>query len=133
MKWLILILLIIPSVYARTTIYPPSMSEQLDWRERLTFPHIFPGQTIVSSSRFLEDPLRPGSSTVRWTSKGSYGINLDKIHLQRKDYILIIKSKKGPDIRMLPFETTKLYLEPDYYTIRYDREIQTVWLARYSD
>ncbi len=133
MKWLIAILLILPLVQARTTIYPPSVSEELDWRERISFPHIYPGQTIVSSDRFLEEPLRPGSSTVRWTSKAAYSINLDKTHLTRKDYVLIIKSKFGPDIRILPFETTKIYLEPDYYKIRYDKETFTVWLAKYAD
>ena len=124
-----------PLAHAKTnSIYPPAYGEsEIDWRERLTFPHIFPGQIIISSGGFLEDALRPGGSTVRWTSNGSYGINLDKIHLQRKDYVLIIKSKKGPNIRILPFETTKIYLEPDYYKIRYDKETLTVWLARYAD
>jgi hypothetical protein len=134
MRWLILLLLLVPIAEAKPSrIYPPSTGEQMDWRERISIPHIFPGQTIVSSDRFLEDPLRPGSSTVRWTKKGSFSINLDKIHLDRKDFVLVIKSKKGPNIRMLPWETTKIYLEPDYYKIRYDRETQTVWLARYSD
>ena len=130
MKWLVVMLLILPFVQARA-VYPAT--ESIDFRERLLFPHIYPGQTIVSSGRFMEDPLRPGTSTVRWTKKGSYSINLDKIHLIRKDYVLIIKSKKGPDIRILPFETTKIYLEPEYYKMRYDKETQTVWLAWYPD
>jgi hypothetical protein len=135
MKWILILLLVMPLAHAKASpIYPPAYgASEIDWRERLTIPHIFPGQTITSSGGFLEDALRPGSSTVRWTSKASYSINLDKIHLERKDYVLIIKGKKGPNIRMLPFETTKIYLEPKYYKIRYDRTTQTVWLARYAD
>ncbi len=135
MKWLLIALIILPTIQAKViSVYPPPFGEQeIDWRERLTFPHIYPGQTIVSTDRFLEDRLQPGSSTVRWTSQGAYSINLDKIHLMRRDFVLIIKSKKGPDIRMLPFETTKIYLAPDYFKIRFDKETQTVWLARYAD
>ncbi len=135
MKWILILLLTTPIALGKSTsIYPPVHGEsEIDWRERLTIPHIFPGQTIVSNGGFLEDALRPESSTVRWTSKASYSINLDKIHLARKDYVLIIKSKKGPSIRMLPWETTKIYLEPNYYKIRYSKETQTVWLARYAD
>ena len=134
MKWVIIFLLVLPLVPARAiSQYPPPFDfESVDMRERISFPHLYPGQTIVSSDRFMEDPLRPGSSTVRWTSKGPYSINLDKIHIMRKDYVLIIKSKKGPDIRILPFETTKVYLEPDYFDIRYDKETFTVWLAKYA-
>ncbi len=134
MRWILILLLITPLTQAKSiSSYPPAFGGEVDWRERLTFPHIFPGQTIISSDRFMEDALRPGSSTVRWTSKGAYGINLDKIHLMRKDYVLVIRSKKGPEIRMLSWETTKIYLEPNYYEIRYSRETQTVWLARYAD
>ena len=136
MKWILLLLLLAaPLAHAKTnSIYPQVYGEsEIDWRDRLIIPHIFPGQTIISSDRFLEDALRPESSTVRWTSKSSYGINLDKIHLMRKDYVLIIKSKKGPEVRILPWETTKIYLEPNYYKIRYDKKTQTVWLARYAD
>jgi hypothetical protein len=133
-KWLLAVLVLLPLVEAKVLVYPPAFGESaIDWRERISFPHIYPGQTIVSTDRFLEEPMRPGTSTVRWTSEGAYSINLDRIHLMRKDYVLIIKSKKGPDIRMLPFETTKIYLAPDYYSIRYDRETYTVWLARYAD
>jgi hypothetical protein len=133
MRWLIVLLLIVTLAQAKPhSFYPPSFDDGVDMRERISFPHIYPGQTIVSEERFLEEPLRPGSSTVRWTSIGAYSIVLDKVHLDRKDYVLIIKSKKGPQIRMLPFETTKLYLEPDYFKIRFDKETSTVWLAKYS-
>ncbi len=133
-RWLILLLLVIPIAQAKGyNTYLLPFEEEVDYRQRISFPHIYPGQTITSEDRFLEDPLRPGSSTVRWTEKGSYSINLDKIHLLRKDYVMIIRSRKGPDIRMLPFETTKIYLEPDYYKIRYGKETFTVWLARYAD
>ncbi len=133
MKWLLVLILLIPITQAKTLIaYPPPFEEGADLRERLTLPHIYPGQTIVSSDRFLEEPMRPGTSTVKWTRAGSYSINLDKIHLMRESYTIIIKSKYGPEIRMLPFETTKIYLHPDYYKIRYDKETQTVWLAKYS-
>lgn len=134
MKWLILLILLIPLANAKSySSYPPPFEKGADMRERISFPHIYPGQSVVSTERFLEDPLRPGTSTVRWTDKSVYSINLDKIHLMRGSYTLIIRSKKGPDIRFLPFETTKLYLEPDYYKIRYDRETYTVWLAKNPD
>jgi hypothetical protein len=123
-----LILLLIPIVQAKA-IYPPSVN----WGERISLPHIYPGQTITSEERFLEDPLNVGSSTARWTSQGCYGINLDGIHLVRGSYTLIVKGKKGPDIRIIPFETTKLYLPPDYYKIRYDKNTYTVWLGKYAE
>ncbi len=133
MRWLVVLLLLIQLVQAKSySIYPPPFDASVDMRERISFPHIYPGQTIVSEERFLEEPLRPGSSTVRWTSIGAYSIALDKTHLVRKDFVLIIKSKKGPQIRMLPFETTKIYLEPDYFKIRFDKETFTVWLAKYA-
>jgi len=134
MKWLVLLLLVIPLVHAKAySAYPPPFDfERTDVRDRISFPHIYPGQTIVSENRFLEEPLRPGTSTVRWTSGAAYSIVLDKVHLARKDYVLIIKSKKGPQIKILPFETTKIYLEPEYYKIRYDKETSTVWLAKYA-
>jgi hypothetical protein len=132
-KWLVVLLLFVSLAQAKSySIYPPPFDDNLDMRERISFPHIYPGQTIVSEERFFEEPLRPGSSTVRWTSIGAYSIVLDKTHLMRKDYVLIVKSKKGPQIRMLPFETTKIYLEPDYFKIRFDKETSTVWLAKYS-
>lgn len=133
MRWLIILILLAPLAQAKVIIGYSQHNSNVDYRERISFPHIYPGQTITTKERFLADPLRPGTSTVRWTSKAGYGINLDKIHLMRNDYVLVIKSKKGPDIRVLPFETTKLYLEPEYYKIRYDKETQTVWLARYAD
>jgi len=134
MKWLVLLLLVISLVHAKAySAYPPPFDfERTDVRDRISFPHIYPGQTIVSENRFLEEPLRPGTSTVRWTSEAAYSIVLDKVHLARKDYVLIIKSKKGPQIKILPFETTKIYLEPEYYKIRYDKETSTVWLAKYA-
>ncbi len=134
MRWLIISLLIIPLATAKVLmIYPPSFEETINPRERLLDPHIYPGQTITSSDRFLEDPLRPGTSTVRWTKLASYSINLDRIHLLRGSYTFIIRSRYGPEIRQLPFETTKIYLKPDYYKIRYDKETQTVWLAKYAE
>lgn len=134
MKWLVLLILLIPLVQAKVlSAYPPAFNFEYDNpKDRISFPHIYPGQTFTTENRFLEESMRPGTSTVRWTNVGAYSIVLDKIHLERKDYVLIIKSKKGPRIKMLPFETTKLYLEPDYYQIRYDRETMTVWLAKYS-
>ncbi len=133
MKWLVLLVLLIPLVDAKAfSAYPPVFNSDDNPKDRISFPHIYPGQTFTSEKRFLEEPLRPGSSTVRWTSIGAYSIVLDKIHLERKDYVLIIKSKKGPQIRMLPFETTKIYFEPDYFKIRFDKETSTVWLAKYS-
>ncbi|MEM3154867.1 MAG: hypothetical protein QW165_04875 [Candidatus Woesearchaeota archaeon] len=113
--------------------YPPPFNfEYENPKDRISYPHIYPGQTIVSGTRFLADPMRPGTSTVRWTSEAAYSITLDRVHLLRKDFVLVIKSKKGPQIKILPFETTKLYLEPDYYDIRFDKETQTVWLAKYA-
>ena len=127
MKWMVILLLLLPITHAKVISYYPSVfGETVDYRERISLPHIYPGQTTVSNDRFLEEPLRPSSSTVRWTSKAAYSINLDKVHLLRKDYVLVIRSKKGPDIRILPFETTKIYLEPDYFPIKYEKETQTV-------
>lgn len=133
MKWVILLLLLSTAAHAKYTPYVRSYENHPSYGERLTLPHIYPGQTITTTDRFLEDPLRPGTSTVRWTSKAAYSINLDKVHLMRNDYTILVKSKYGPQLRALPFETTKIYLEPDYYKIRYDKETQTVWLARYAD
>jgi hypothetical protein len=134
MKWFVLLILLIPLVDAKVfSAYPLiSNSEYNNPRDRISFPHIYPGQTFTSEKHFLGEPMRPGTSAVRWTSVGAYSIVLDKIHLERKDYVLIIKSKKGPQIRMLPFETTKVYLEPEYFKIRFDKETSTVWLAKYS-
>lgn len=133
-KMLLLLLLIMPSVQAKAySQYPPTFEKTVELKERILFPHIYPGQTITSSERFLEDPLRPGTSTVRWTSKGSWSINVDGVHLDRGYYTLLIKSKLGPEIRQLPFETTRIYLKPDYYPIRLDRKTNTIWLARFAD
>ena len=134
MRWLAILLLVLPLVMAKSYLtYPPPFNSEYDNpKDRISFPHIYPGQIILSEERFLAEPMRPGTSTVRWTKEAAYSIILDKVHLERKDYVLIIKSKKGPQIRMLPFETTKIYLEPDYFKIRYDRETSTVWLAKYA-
>jgi hypothetical protein len=133
-KYALIILLLASIAQAKVfAAYPPVFNfEHDDPKDRISYPHIYPGQTFTSGNRFFADPMRPGTSTVRWTNVGAYSIVLDKIHLERKDYVLIIKSKRGPQIKILPFETTKIYLEPDYYPIRYDRETMTVWLARYA-
>ncbi|VVB81000.1 Uncharacterised protein [uncultured archaeon] len=130
MKWFLFLILLVSIVHAKA-VYPPS--EQINWGERISFPHLYPGQTITTKETFLEDPLNVGSSTVKWSSQGCYAIHLDGIHLARGSYTLIIKSRKGPEIRIVPFETTKIYLSPDYYKIRYDKNTYTVWLARYAD
>ncbi|MBW2970117.1 hypothetical protein KY309_01825 [Candidatus Woesearchaeota archaeon] len=131
-RWLIL-LIIIPIANAKAiTQYPPQF-EQIEWGDRISFPHIYPGQSITTEERFLEDPLRPGTSIVRWTRKACHSITLDKVHLMRGTYTLKIKNKYGPQIRMLPFETTKIYLTPDYYKIRFDKTTSTVWIARYAE
>ncbi len=134
MRWLAILILVLPLVQAKAYLaYPLPFNFEYDSpKDRISFPHIYPGQTFVSEERFLAEPMRPGTSTVRWTSEAAYSIVLDKVHLERKDYVLIIKSKKGPQIRMLPFETTKIYLEPDYFKIRYDKETSTIWLAKYA-
>jgi hypothetical protein len=133
MKWFVLLVLLIPLVDAKVfSFYPPAFNSNDNPEDRISFPHIYPGQSFISEKFFSGEPMRPGTSAVRWTNVGAYSIVLDKIHLERKDYVLIIKSKKGPQIRMLPFETTKLYLEPDYFKIRFDKETSTVWLAKYS-
>ena len=134
MKWLIVLLLLIPLANAKAySIYPPPSGDTTDLRDRLLLPFHYPDATIKSEPRFLEDPLRPGTSTVRWTQKAAYSINMDKVHLARRSYTLIIKSRFGPEIRMLPFSTDKIYLAPDYYKLRYDKQTYTVWLAKYAD
>lgn len=133
-RWILLTLILAIVVQAKvTTIYPPSAKDKLDWRETISSPHIYPGQTITSEDRFLEEPMKPGTSTVRWTSEACYSITLDRVHLMRDSYTLIIKSKYGPDIRMLPFETTKIYLKPNYFKIRFNKTTNTVWLGKYSE
>ena len=112
--------------------YPPLFGEE-KLPDRLLLPHIYPGQSIVSSDRFHEEPLQRGRSTVRWTTYGSYAIHLERVHLLRNSYNVKIKSKIGIDIRELPFETTKLYLPPEYYSFRYDPNTYTVWISKYPD
>lgn len=133
MKWIVILLILLPIVHAKVLVAYPLPFDKPDYRERLLLPHIYPGQTIVSNSRFLADPLRPGTSTVKWTSEGAFSIKVDRIHLLRKSYTVIIRSRFGPDVRQLPFETTKIYLRPDYYKISFDKHANTVWLARYAD
>ncbi|GEM_PF-6529977 len=135
MKRLILLTLILATIaHAKIVIpYPAMIREQPDYRETISSPHIYPGQTITSEDRFFEEPLRPGITTVRWTSEACYSIKLDKVHLMRQSYTLIIKSKYGPDIRIMPFETTKIYLKPDYFKIKIDKKTNTVWIAKYSE
>ncbi len=133
MKWLLVLLLLAPLVHAKATMeYPPPFGQE-KITERLLLPHIYPGQTIVSGDRFLEEPLQRGRSTVRWTQEGSYAIHLERVHLLRNSYTVKIKSKKGINIRQLPFETTKLYLAPEYYSFRYDPNTYTVWIGKYQD
>jgi len=123
MRWITLLVLI------QTTLIIPQINE--DYGNRISFPHLYPGQKIISSNRFFDEALKPGTSTVRWTNYGSYSINLDKIHPLRNSYTLIIRSKKGPDIRILPHDTTKIYLYPDYYKIKYDENTYTIWLSKH--
>lgn len=127
MRWLLVILIICIYLHITTAV------QINEYANRISYPHLYPGQNITSTNRFFEEPLRPGTSTVRWTEYGSYSINLDKIHSMRESYTLILRSKKGPDIRMLPFETTKIYLAPEYYGIRYDKNTKMVWMKKYSD
>lgn len=129
----IVLLLCIPFVCAKAVSpYLPIIAD-VDYRERLTLPHVYPGYSTTSGERFLAEPLKPSQSTVRWTAEGAYGIHLDKIHLMRGTYTLRIKSTKGWEIRFLPFDTTKIYLRPDYYRVEYDKETFTVWVGKYAD
>jgi len=133
-KWIIILLIVLPLAQAKAhSIYESRYGETADLRDRLLLTYHYPDPAKVSTTRFLEDPLRPGTSTVRWTEKGAYSINLDRVHLTRRNYTLIIKSKYGPEIRMLPFTATKIYLAPNYFGINYDKETYTVWLAKYAD
>ena len=127
MKWTILILLVI------LTATSAKFYSTNPYKNRITYPHLHIGQNYTTTSNFFEEKLRPESNTVRWTEYGSYRIKLDKIHLMRESYTLLIRTKYGPNIRIIPFETTKIYLPPNYYGIRYDKQLQTVYLKKYSD
>lgn len=128
MRWLLLLLIICMNLQFTTA------SIQInEYGDRISYPHIYPGQNITSTNRFLEESLRPGTSTVRWTQYGSYSINLDRIHGMRGSYTMMIRTKYGHDIRIIPFDTTKIYLAPEYYGIRYDKNTQIIWLKKYSD
>jgi len=134
MKWILLFLLVAPLAHAKVYgSYPPQFDNHVEFRHRLTLPHLYPGQSTTTTSSFLADSLRPGSSSVRWTSYGSYAVHLDKVHLMRGTYTVRIKSTRGLDIRMLDFDSTKLYLPPNYYSLRFDKTTNTLWLARYAD
>lgn len=133
MRWILLALLIVPVVHAKAYLaYPPAFDSNVPLHERITRPHLYPGQSVTTKAHFQADPLRPGSSTVRWTSQGSYAVHLDRVHLLRDSYTLRLKSTRGWRIRAYPFDTTKIYLPPDYYDITYDRITHTVWLAKYA-
>lgn len=121
---LVLLILIIP-VFAKEK---PSI-----YANRLLLPHIYPGQNITSATNWQMEPLHVKDSTVRWTELGSYSVNLEKIHLDRKRYTLIIKSRYGPEIRFIPFTQTELELGFEDYDLRYDKKTYTVWLSIYPN
>lgn len=118
----ILILTLLISVDAAPSYYA----------NKLILPHIYPGQEINSTERWQMEPLQVKSSTVRWTELGAYSINVDKIHLDRKSYTIIVKSKFGPEIKFIPFTETEIELGNDIYEIHYNKKAYTIWLARYA-
>lgn len=117
----LILVLISQTAHAQTSPYA----------NRLLLPHMYPGQTTISTNNWQTEPLGVGSSTVRWTDKGAYSINVDKIHLDRKSYTLIIKSKFGPEIKFIPFTETELTLGNQTYQINYHKKTYKIWLALY--
>jgi len=103
------------------------------YANRLLLPHIFPGQSITSDNHWMMENLGVQSSTVRWTDSGAYSITVDKIHLERNSYTLIIKSKWGPEIRFIPFNETELTLGNQTYQISYHKKTYKIWLALYPN
>jgi hypothetical protein len=101
------------------------------YANRLLLPHIYPGQTITSTDNWQMEHLSVGSSTVRWTENGAYSINVDKIHLDRKSYTLLIKSRQGPEIRFVPFTETELVLGNQTYQASYHKKTYKIWLSLY--
>jgi|GEM_PF-6692792 len=101
------------------------------YANKLILPHIYPGQEINSTDRWQMEPLHVKSSTVRWTELGAYSINLDKIHLDRKSYTIILKSKFGPEIKFIPFTETELVVGNEIYEIHYDKKNYTLWISKY--
>jgi len=133
-KWILLVLLLVPVAHAKVLVpYPPTFGESADYRDRLTLPHLYPGQSRTTDTGFMLEPLHRGSSTVRWTPYSSYAIHLDRVHLERNSFTLRIKTKHGWSIRQLPFETTKLYLPPNYYDIKFDESSYTLWMSKYAE
>jgi len=134
MRWILFIVLL--ALFAEAKVYqfyPPAFDSHVPLHERVTRPHLFPGQSITTETRFNAEPLRPGTSKVRWTSYGSYAVHLDGVHLQRDSFTVRVKSLRGWQILQLPFKTTRLYLAPDYFEINYDESTHTVWLGKYAD
>lgn len=125
MKGVIAVLLLVPLV---------SAGSYVNYSERSMLPHLYPGQSITSTQNvWMFEPLNVGSSTVRWTKNGAYSINLDKIHLEREEYTLIVRSKWGPEIRFVDFETTDFVFGGEKYKANYDEKKFTLWLSRYED
>lgn len=123
MKGVIAALLLIPLV---------SAGSYVNYSERIILPHLYPGQTETSQSSWMLEPLNVNSNTVRWTPRGAYSVHLDKIHLDREEYTLIIKSKWGPEIRFIDFDETSILLGNERYTVKFDEKVYTLWLDRYS-
>lgn len=101
------------------------------YANRLLLPHMYPGQSVTTGDNWLMENLGVGSSTVRWTDSGAYSINVDKIHLERNSYTLIIRSKFGPEIRFIPFNETELELGNQTYRISYHKKTYKIWLSLY--
>lgn len=123
MKGVIAVLLLIPLVSAA---YP-----YVNYSERVSLPHLYPGQSVTSQANWMLEPLNVKSSTVRWTPRGAYAIHLDKVHLEREEYTLIIKSKWGPEIRFVDFDEMSILLGNERYTMKFDEKVYTFWLDRY--
>ncbi len=103
------------------------------YANRLLLPHIYPGQTITSTDNWQMEHLSVKSSTVRWTENGAYSINVDKIHLDRKSYTLLIRGRHGPEIRFIPFTETELVLGNQTYKISYHKKTYKIWLSLYPN
>jgi hypothetical protein len=128
MKEVIVIGALLLVIFAQT-----AEAKQSPYANRLLLPHIYPGQSVTSTDNWQMENLGVQSSTVRWTNSGAYSINIDKIHIDRKSYTLLIRSKFGPEIRFVPFNETELVLGNQTYKISYHKKTYKIWLALYPN
>lgn len=118
--------IILLAVFAQT-----AEAQVSPYANRLLLPHIYPGQSVTSGNHWQMEPLNVQSSTVRWTESGAYSVTVDKIHLERRSYTLIVKSRWGPEIKIVPFNETEINLGNQTFRVSYHKQTYTIWLSNY--